>query len=98
MEPLLAPLLASPALKDYNGCMTTKEVIRKLLDRLPDDASIEDVQYQIYVLQKIQAGGADLKAGRVKRHDEVMKDLARVFQQSGLGLRAEVGTRVMMTP
>ncbi len=57
--------------------MRTKEVIRKLLDRLPDDATIEDVQYQIYVLQKLQAGEEDLKAGRVKAHDEVMRDLAR---------------------
>jgi len=61
----------------YNAIMTTKEVLRRLLDRLPEDATIEDVQYQIYVLQKIQAGEEDLKAGRVKTHDEVMQDLAR---------------------
>lgn len=64
-------------LTGYNAAMTTKEVIRKLLDRLPDNATIEDLQYQIYVLQKIQSGEEDLKAGRVKGHDEVMKDLAR---------------------
>ena len=57
--------------------MTTKEIIRKLLDRLPDDATIEDVQYQIYVLQKVQAGEDDLKEGKVVGHDEIVKDLAR---------------------
>lgn len=57
--------------------MTTKELIRKLLDQLPDDATIEDVQYQIFVLQKIQAGEEDLKAGRIVTNDQVMNDLAR---------------------
>jgi predicted transcriptional regulator len=55
--------------------MTTKDLVRKLLDRLPDDATLEDVQYQIYVLQKIRAGEEDIEAGRTVPHDEVMKDL-----------------------
>ena len=57
--------------------MTTKELIRKLLDRLPEGATIEDVQYQIYLLQKIQAGEKDIEAGRTVPHDQVMKDLAQ---------------------
>jgi predicted transcriptional regulator len=57
--------------------MTTKELVQKLLERLPDDATLEDVQYQIYVLQKIQAGEEDIQAGRVVPHDAVMKDLAQ---------------------
>ncbi len=57
--------------------MTTKELLRKLLDRLPDDATLEDVQYQIYVLQKIRAGEEDIEAGRTIPHDEVMRDLAQ---------------------
>ena len=57
--------------------MTTKELLQKLLDRLPDDATLEDVQYQIYVLQKIHAGEAGIAAGRTVPHDEVMRDLAR---------------------
>jgi predicted transcriptional regulator len=57
--------------------MTTKELLRKLLDRLPDDATIEDVQYQIYVLQKIRAGEEDLEAGRTVPHEQVLKDLAQ---------------------
>lgn len=31
-----------------------KEQLRELLDRLPDDCSIEDVQYQLYVMETIQ--------------------------------------------
>lgn len=57
--------------------MTTKDLIRKLLDRLPDDATIEDIQYQIYVLQKIRAGEEDAAEGRTVPHDEVMRELAK---------------------
>jgi predicted transcriptional regulator len=69
--------LAPEAFDGYNAIMTTKELIRKLLDQMPDDATIEDVQYQIFVLQKIQAGEEDLEAGRIVTHDQVMHDLAR---------------------
>ena len=61
--------------------MTAKEVIRRLLDGLPDDATLEDVQYQIYVLQKIRAGEEDYQSGRTVPHDEVMKDLAGVIRR-----------------
>jgi hypothetical protein len=69
--------LEAEAFDGYNEIMTTKELIRKLLDQMPDDATIEDIQYQIFVLQKIQAGEENLEAGRIVTHDQVMQDLAR---------------------
>lgn len=35
---------------------TTKQEIVSLLDRLPDDSSLEDVQYHLYVIEKIRRG------------------------------------------
>ncbi|MCF6255915.1 MAG: hypothetical protein L3K25_06385 [Gammaproteobacteria bacterium] len=35
---------------------TAKAEIRSLLEKLPDDCSIEDVQYHLYVVEKIQQG------------------------------------------
>jgi hypothetical protein len=32
---------------------TPKEEVRKLLEQLPDDSSLEDIQYHIYVRGKI---------------------------------------------
>lgn len=32
----------------------TKRQVREVLDRLPDDCSIEDVQYHLYVVDKIR--------------------------------------------
>ncbi len=35
---------------------TTKQRITALLSTLPDDCSLEDVQYHLYVLTKVVAG------------------------------------------
>lgn len=35
---------------------TTKEEVKALLDKLPDDCSLEDVQYHLYVVEKIRRG------------------------------------------
>ncbi len=35
---------------------TAKEDVRVLLDKLPDDCSLEDVQYHLYVVEKIHRG------------------------------------------
>jgi hypothetical protein len=40
-----------------------KDEVASLLERLPEDASIEDVQYQLYVVEKIHNG---LEAARTE--------------------------------
>ncbi len=35
---------------------TAKEDVKALLDKLPDDCSLEDVQYHLYVVEKIHRG------------------------------------------
>ena len=54
-----------------------KDEVRQLLDRLPEEASLEDIQYHIYVRQKIQSGLDDVGAGRVLSEEEVEKRLAK---------------------
>lgn len=44
--------------------LPAKEEVRRLLERLPDQASLEDIQYHIYVCQKIERGLEDVEAGR----------------------------------
>jgi hypothetical protein len=46
-----------------------KEEVREILEKLPDDASLEDVQYHIYVRQKVERGLSDVKEGRVISQD-----------------------------
>ena len=35
---------------------TTKQEVESLLSKLPDDCSLEDVQYHLYVLEKVRQG------------------------------------------
>ena len=57
--------------------VTTKERVRELLERLPDDCSLEDVLYHLYVVEKIERGLIDTEAGRTVPHEEVAESLRR---------------------
>lgn len=48
-----------------------KEEMRALLDRLPDDCSLEDVQYHLYVVEKIHRGLERAEKEGVLNQDEV---------------------------
>jgi hypothetical protein len=57
---------AGCAVNRYNGVMNAaKAEVRKLLDALPEGATYEDIQYAIYVRQKIERGLRDLEERRV---------------------------------
>ena len=57
--------------------MTTKDTVRALLDRLPDDCSLDDVVYHLYVVQAVARGDADAKAGWTIPHEQVEAELRR---------------------
>lgn len=52
---------------------TVKEEARRLIERLADDATWEDLHYEIYVRQAVEAGLADSRAGRTMPHDEARR-------------------------
>lgn len=54
-----------------------KPAAHELVDRLPDDASWEDLMYQIYVRAAIDAGLQDADAGRLVAHEDAMCRLRR---------------------
>jgi predicted transcriptional regulator len=54
-----------------------KEEVIHILERLPDDASLDDIQYHIYVRQKIDHGLEDLEAGRTLSEDEFDQRMAK---------------------
>ena len=57
---------------------TPKQAARQLLDHLPDQASWDDIMYELYVKEKIEAGLADIKAGRTFSHEQVKAELLDV--------------------
>jgi hypothetical protein len=52
-----------------------KDEARRLVDQLPDDATWDDLLYQIYVRQSVEAGLADCRAGRLVSVEEVRRRL-----------------------
>ena len=54
---------------------TVREEAHRLVDQLPEDATWEDLLYQIYVRQSIEVGLADCRAGRLVPVEEVKRRL-----------------------
>jgi predicted transcriptional regulator len=50
---------------------SVKREVSKLLDLLPEDCSLDDIQYHLYVLQKVERGLKDGEAGRTFTQEEV---------------------------
>ena len=52
--------------------VTAKEEVESLLERLPDDCSLEDIQYHLYVLEKVRHGleAADIGGGASQEEAE----------------------------
>jgi len=53
---------------------SAKQVVIQLLESLPDDCSLEDVQYELYVRQKVAEGERAADRGETVPHDEVMRE------------------------
>ncbi len=56
---------------------SARKEVRKILDQIPDDASLEDIQYHIYICQKIERGLQDMDDGRVLSREQVEKQMSR---------------------
>jgi len=50
---------------------TIKNEVSSLLKKLPDNCSLEDIQYHLYVLQKVELGMKDLRENRIQSHEKV---------------------------
>lgn len=56
---------------------TAKEEIRDLLNNLPEDATLEDIQYHIYVRMKVGRGLESAERGELVTQDEMEARLPR---------------------
>ncbi len=62
---------------------TPKEAARQLIDHLPEQASWDDIMYELYVKQKIEAGLKDAEEGRVIPHEEQVAWVERFCETRG---------------
>jgi hypothetical protein len=50
---------------------TAKQDVEMLLHRLPETSSVEDIQYHLYVLDKVRRGLQDARSNGTLSQDEV---------------------------
>jgi predicted transcriptional regulator len=60
-----------------NDMESAKEEAMQLIRRLPDDTTLEEIQYHLYVQQKVRRGMQDVEAGKVYSQEEVEKRMKR---------------------
>lgn len=56
---------------------TAKKDVESLLQKLPDNASVEDIQYHLYVLDKVRRGLADARVNGTLSQEEVENRLSK---------------------
>ena len=56
---------------------SAKQEVGELLAQLPDDATLEDIQYHVYVLEKIKRGRQDIESGRSCTTEQARERLSR---------------------
>jgi hypothetical protein len=56
---------------------TAKEDVRQILDQLPDDVSLEQIQYHIYVRQKVERALVEADRGNLLSQEEVEARMAK---------------------
>jgi predicted transcriptional regulator len=63
--------------------MTTnlKEEIIDLIKKLPDDATIDDIMYHLYVKKKILAGIKEIEQGNIIPHEQVMENAKKRLEK-----------------
>ncbi|GAB7025372.1 hypothetical protein [Geotalea toluenoxydans] len=59
----------------------TKAKLETFLEDLPEQVDTEEVMYRLYLLEKIEAGEADIAEGRVLSHEEAVQRLTRKWRQ-----------------
>jgi len=56
---------------------TVKQRLQMLLDKLPADCTVEQLQYHLYVLQAVESGLEAVDRGEGIPHEEVKRRLSK---------------------
>jgi hypothetical protein len=49
---------------------SVKEDVLEMIQRLPDDCTLDDIQYHLYVRQVVEEGQKEIDAGKAIPHEE----------------------------
>jgi hypothetical protein len=57
--------------------MTTKQAVIEMIEKLPEDISVEDIMAELYFRQKVDEGLRQLDAGEGVEHEAALKHLKK---------------------
>ncbi len=60
-----------------------KEEAIRMIQSLPDDCSLEDIHYHLYVKQKIERGQNAIDEGRVRSQEDAEKEVGEWVKSYG---------------
>jgi hypothetical protein len=61
--------------RELYGMVKAKAEVQRILDRLPEDASYEDIEYQLYLRRLMDEAESDSREGRVISREEVDRQM-----------------------
>jgi hypothetical protein len=67
------------------GCVMspTKQAAIELINSLPDDCTLDDIQYHLFVRRSVERGLKDIENGRVLSVDEMERRVGQWLTSSG---------------
>jgi predicted transcriptional regulator len=57
--------------------MTAKEKVQQVISKMPEESTIDDIQYHLYVLQCIEQGEKEIEEGETLTQAEVKSRLSK---------------------
>lgn len=60
-----------------------KHAALQIIQRMPDDATLEEIMYQLYFRQRVGRGLQELEEGKTISHAELKRSLVRWLQSAG---------------
>jgi hypothetical protein len=62
---------------------TTKQVVQEVMNSLPDDCTLEEFSYRLYLRRKLERSAKDIAEGRVHSQEEAEEIVNSWFTSSG---------------
>ena len=56
---------------------TLKQEALESLQRLPDDADIDEIMYRLYIIDKLRKSRDAIEEGKVISHDELKREIGQ---------------------
>lgn len=63
--------------RHFKAMATAKDEVRELLEQLPEDTTLEDIQYHLYVRELLAGRLAELPSAKLVSQQEVERRLAK---------------------